>query len=118
MQGLGFKGGVVDGPVRDIPQVTSLGFPIFVRGIVCSSIRGRMVIDMDSVMKPIECGGRTINPGDLVFGDINRVVVMRKNDIEKVLEKAREIISTDKWWFKQLEKGRSQSDIEKERILP
>ncbi|MBD3253646.1 MAG: hypothetical protein GF383_01055 [Candidatus Lokiarchaeota archaeon] len=118
MQGLGFRGGLVDGAVRDIPQVTALGFPIFARGIVCSSIRSRMIIDMDSVMQPVKCGERTIKPGDLVFGDINGVVIVDSTKIEEVLEKAKEIISTDKWWFEQLENGREPSDIEKEKPLP
>jgi len=116
--GLGIQGGLVDGPIRDIAQVMALKFPIFARGIICSSIRGRMVVDLDAIMKPIQCGGRTINPGDLIFGDINGVVVVRKNHIEEVLEKAKEIISADKWWFEQLEKGRDPADIEKERPLP
>jgi len=118
LQGLGFRGGLVDGPVRDIPQVVDLKFPIFARGIICSSIRSRMNIDMDSIMQPIKCGERTINSGDLIFGDINGVVIIDSNKIEEVLEKAKEIISVDKWWFEQLEKGRTPIDIEKEKELP
>lgn len=116
--GLGFKGGLVDGPIRDISQVLALKFPIFARGIIASSIRGRMNIDLDSVMKPIHCGGRIVSPGDLIFGDINGVVIVKQNDIEAVLKKAKEIIATDKWWFEQLEKGRDPSEIEKEKELP
>jgi 4-hydroxy-4-methyl-2-oxoglutarate aldolase len=118
LQGLGFRGGLVEGPVRDIAQVTALQFPIFARGIICSSIRGRIIVDMDAMTKPVNCGGRIIHSGDLIFGDINGVVVVREAHIEKVLEKAKEIISTDKWWFDQLEKGRNPADIEKEKPLP
>ena len=118
LQGLGFRGGLVNGPVRDIAQVIDLKFPIFAKGIICSSIRGRMVIDMESVMQPINCGGRVINAGDLIFADINGSVVIRENTIEQVLEKAKEMISTDKWWFEQLEKGRKPEDIEMEKPLP
>ena len=115
---LGFKGGLVDGPIRDITHVINLKFPIFARGIICSSIRSRLIIDLDSVMKPIKCGERIINPGDLIFGDINGVVIVKSDKIEEVLEKAKEIISTDKWWFEQLEKGREPVDIEKDKPLP
>ena len=118
LQGLGFRGGLVNGPVRDIAQVIDLKFPIFAKGIICSSIRGRMVIDMESVMQPISCGGRVINAGDLIFADINGAVVVRESSIEQVLEKAKEMISTDKWWFKELEKGRKPEDIETEKPLP
>jgi len=118
LQDLGFIGGLVDGPIRDMAQVIALKFPIFARGIISSSIRSRMNIDMESVMQPVECGGRTINSGDLIFGDINGVVLINQNNIELVLEKAKDIISTDIWWFEQLEKGRDPSDIEKEKPLP
>jgi len=118
LQGLGFRGGLVDGPVRDMSQVIALNFPIFARGIICSSIRGRMIVDLESVMKPVRCGERIITPEDLVFGDVNGVVIVEKNHIELVLSKAQEIISTDKWWFEQLERGRDPSDIEKEKPLP
>jgi 4-hydroxy-4-methyl-2-oxoglutarate aldolase len=118
LQGLGFRGGLVDGPIRDIAQVTALQFPIFARGIICSSIRGRMVVDLESVNTRIQCGGRVIHPGDLVFGDINGVVIVGKDHIEEVLKKANETISTDTWWFQQLEKGRNPADIEKEKPLP
>ncbi len=118
LQKFGFQGGLVNGPVRDIPQVIDLKFPMFARGIICSSVRSRMVLDMNSIMKPVECGGRTINPHDLIFGDVNGVVVIRAENVELVLEKAKEIISTDTWWFNQLEQGRDPSDIEKERPLP
>ncbi|MHA1489540.1 MAG: RraA family protein [Promethearchaeota archaeon] len=118
LKGLGFRGGLVDGPIRDISQVIDLKFPIFARGIICSSIRSRMIVDMDSVSKPIACGGRIINSGDLIFGDVNGVVIVPSNKIEEVLKKAKEIISTDKWWYEQLEKGRDPSEIEKEKPLP
>jgi len=118
LQGLGFRGGLVNGAVRDIAQVIALKFPIFAKGIICSSIRGRMIIDMDSIMKPLKFGQRIIEPGDLIFGDINGVVIVKKENIDKVLKKAKEIISADKWWFEQLEKGRDPADIEKERPLP
>lgn len=115
---LGFRGGLVDGPIRDLAQVIDLKFPIFARGTISSSIRGRMTIDLESVMKPIQCGERKIKTGDLIFGDINGVVIVKSENIETVLEKAKEMISTDKWWFEQLEKGRKPEDIEKEKPLP
>lgn len=118
LQGFGFQGGLVDGPVRDVAQVTAIQFPLFARGIICSSIRGRMVVDFDSVNQPLTIGGREIEQGDLIFGDVNGVVVVKQAHVTAVLEKAQEMIATDKWWFEQLEQGREPSDIEKERPLP
>ena len=118
LQGFGFRGAIVDGPVRDIPQITALKFPIFARGIICSSIRGRMIVDLEHINEPMKCGTRTINVGDLIFADINGAVVVPKDHVEQVLQKAKEIIATDKWWFEQLEKGRNAAEIEQEKPLP
>ncbi|HME54320.1 MAG TPA: RraA family protein [Candidatus Lokiarchaeia archaeon] len=118
LQAFGFRGAIVDGPVRDIPQVTALKFPLFSRGIICSSIRGRMVVDLDSVNQPVKCGERTINLGDLIFADVNGVVIIPRESIEVVLAKAKEMIATDTWWFEQLEAGRNPAEIEQEKPLP
>ncbi|HMF30558.1 MAG TPA: RraA family protein, partial [Candidatus Lokiarchaeia archaeon] len=118
LQSFGFRGALVDGPVRDIPQVTALKFPIFARGIICSSIRGRMVVDLDAVNQPVQCGERVINLGDLIFADINGAVVVPQDSIEAVLAKAKEMIATDSWWFEQLEQGRNPAEIEQEKPLP
>jgi len=118
LNSFGFKGGLVNGPVRDIAQVTAQKFPIFSRGIICSSIRGRMNIDFDSINLPFQIGERTIHAGDLIFGDVNGVVVVQRENIFEVLTKAKQMASTDEWWYKQLEEGRDPSDIEKERPLP
>ncbi len=118
LQSFGFRGGLVDGPVRDIPQVIALKFPMFARGIICSSIRGRMVVDLDHINEPMKCGMRVINPGDLVFADINGAVVVPGDRVEDVLKRAKEMIATDTWWFEQLEKGRNPAEIEQEKSLP
>jgi 4-hydroxy-4-methyl-2-oxoglutarate aldolase len=118
LQSFGFRGAVVDGPVRDIPQVTALKFPLFSRGIICSSIRGRMVVDLDAVNQPVNLGERTINLGDLIFADVNGVVIVPGESIEAVLAKAKEMIAADTWWFEQLEAGRNPAEIEQEKPLP
>jgi len=115
-QRLGCAGGVVDGPVRDLAQVNALRFPLFGRGCIPSSVRGRMTLG--SLMEPIKCGGVLVNPGDLVFGDISGVVVVPGNKIKEVLAEANKIISADLFWQDQLNKGKSPADIEKEVPLP
>jgi len=115
-QKIGCAGGVVDGPVRDLAQVNALKFPLFGRGCIPSSVRGRMTLG--GLMGPIKCGGMLVNPGDLVFGDICGVVVVPGDKIKEVLEEANKIISADVFWQEQLKKGRNPADIEKEVPLP
>lgn len=85
MEKLGVAGLVVDGTVRDIEVLREIGMPVFARGTVCGAG------DKDGpgeVNFPIACGGVSVNPGDLVFGDENGVVVIPKDDIEEVLAAA------------------------------
>jgi len=86
------SGAVVDGYTRDTNQVLSLDFPVFSWGSYAQDqgVRGR-VIDYRC---PIEFPNRVhINPGDIIFGDIDGVVAVpgsiEEEVIEKALEKAR-----------------------------
>ncbi len=115
-QRLGVTGGVVDGPVRDLVQVSQLKFPLFARGTIPSSIRGRM--SLGSLMEPISCGGVVVQPGDLVMGDINGVVVVPAAEIEEVLAEAKKIIQADAFWQKAMEQGRDPAEIERQVPLP
>lgn len=81
-QARGARGTVVDGFIRDIRKIVEMRFPIFTTGIspVDSNGRGEVV----AYNVPIECGGVTVNPGDIVFGDADGVVVIPQN-IEKTV---------------------------------
>lgn len=112
----GCVGTVVDGPVRDLARVSDIQYPVFARGTVPSSIRGRF--KPGKVNEPVLCGGVVVEAEDLIMADISGVVVVKQKDIEKVLETAKEIISADTWWEEQLEKGRKPAEIEREVPLP
>ncbi len=82
MHKLGLAGIVVDGTVRDIRELAEIGMPVFARGTVCGAG------DKDGpgeVNFPVACGGVVVNPGDLVFGDENGVVVIPRDDIEETI---------------------------------
>ncbi len=86
----GARGIVVDGTVRDVAQITKMKFPTFATGIYMVDSAGRsIVIDHNC---PVDCGGVLVNPGDIVFGDIDGVIVipkaMEKEVIPLALEKA------------------------------
>jgi len=70
----GFVGAIVDGAVRDIAQMTDMRFPVFARGTCIYDSRDRQrVIDIDV---PVEIRGVRFCPGDLVFADVDGVVVV------------------------------------------
>ena len=70
----GAAGLVTDGALRDIKQLAEMNFPGFAAGVNMVDPTGKAGI-VDSG-RAVPCGGVTVNPGDIVFGDINGVVVI------------------------------------------
>jgi regulator of RNase E activity RraA len=70
----GCVGAVVDGAVRDVRRMREMGFPVLARGTcVYDSLHRQRVIDRDV---PVEIGGVTFTPGDLVIADEDGTVVI------------------------------------------
>jgi len=113
---LGVRGAIIDGTSRDIDDIDKMNFVVFARGRHPGTMRGRM--DMESVQEPIVCGGVTVHPGDLIFGDGDGVVVIPKNKIEEVLTHAEGVVETDDWWAGKLDEGEDPHDLHKERPIP
>ncbi len=83
-------GAVLDGGVRDIIEIRrDSDLQVFARSISPATTLGRFKT-LDSNV-PVECGGITVNPGDLVVGDLDGVVVVPKEHVEAVLQMATEI---------------------------
>ncbi|GGA62326.1 hypothetical protein GCM10011385_15040 [Nitratireductor aestuarii] len=81
---------VLDGAVRDITEIKrDFGFPVFARAASPGTTLGRFKT-LDS-MVPVTIGDVTINPGDIVVGDVDGVVVVPKEKAEEVLAMAQEI---------------------------
>lgn len=70
----GCAGMVTDGAVRDVAQILELGFPTFAVGTTPRDINGRYEVVAHQV--PVQIAGITINPGDLICGDVDGVVVV------------------------------------------
>ena len=83
----GAAGCITDGLVRDVRQIREMGFPVFHGGIGPLDTKGRArMVERDV---PVECAGVAIEPGDIVFGDIDGVVVVPQAHEAAVIEKAR-----------------------------
>ena len=85
----GARGAVVGGLVRDVNTILKLGFPVFATGVKPVDSKGRGVVVDYNV--PIECGGVTVNPGDLVVGDLDGVIVVPSGLVSEVIA-----VATDK----------------------
>jgi 4-hydroxy-4-methyl-2-oxoglutarate aldolase len=70
----GLSGVVIDGACRDIDEARDLQFPIYARGVVPMTARGRVM--QDSFNQEIQFAGVQVHPGDLVIADGSGVVII------------------------------------------
>ena len=79
---------VIDGYVRDLEEIRRVRFPVFSRGY---TPRAGAPLDRGVMGVTVTCGGTRVNPGDIVVGDCNGVVVIERDRLGEVLERVREI---------------------------
>jgi len=82
---LGIAGVVLDAAVRDTDELRELGFPVYSVG---ANPNGPTKLVPGRINWPISCGGVAINPGDLIVGDADGVVVIEREKAESVLDLA------------------------------
>lgn len=105
----GAVGAVTDGFVRDVRGIRSLKFPVFHGGIAPLDSKGRgKVVDIDI---PIDCAGVRIESGDLIFGDVDGVVVVPRKVEEQVLARALEKVSSENTTREELLRGAKLKDV-------
>ena len=104
----GARGIVADAWTRDTLALIEMEFPTFVAGISPVDSLGR--IDVDAIGVPVECGGVTVNPGDLVLGDHDGVVVVPSSVAEEVLTLAEEKVAGENLVRDELARGMPVSE--------
>lgn len=82
----GVSGVCIDGAARDIDDCIEIDFPVYARGTVVATARGRAMEESTNTM--IQFGGVQVRPGDVVMGDHSGVVVIPWERIDDVLDKA------------------------------
>jgi regulator of RNase E activity RraA len=101
----GLTAAVVDGSVRDTPQINRLQFPVFSRGIVPSTTVNHFRFAGSNI--PVTCAGVKVNAGDIIVGDEDGVAVVPKAHAADVLKKAQELDNTEHTMLPFIEKFRS-----------
>jgi 4-hydroxy-4-methyl-2-oxoglutarate aldolase len=104
----GVSGLAMDGAVRDIAAIAELGFPIFSRGLAigsCTKERpGRINV-------PIQFGGVTVSPGDIILGDADGLVVVERGSAEAVFDAATARRRREAQIMDQLRKGKTTLEL-------
>jgi len=83
----GLAGFVVDGYIRDLAGVLTLGYPVYARG---ATPIGPLHRGPGEINHPIQCGGVVVHPGDIIVGDESGVVVVPREYAALLVRRLRE----------------------------
>ena len=105
MSARGFSGAVIDGGVRDIPQLKRIGFPVYSTGRVPSTSVGHYRFGGSNV--PVDCDGVRVNPNDIVVADQDGVVIVPREHAADILVRAQQLDNSEHSMYPFIEKYRS-----------
>ena len=89
----GLTAAVIDGSVRDTPQIRKLQFPVFSRGVVPSTTINHFRFAGSNI--PVTCAGVRVNANDIIVGDEDGVAVVPRARAAEVLKKAQDLDNTE-----------------------
>jgi regulator of RNase E activity RraA len=89
----GCVGVVLEGNLRDIEGMREIGFPVFYSDL--SPLNGIGRWELVAAQRPVVIQGVVVNPGDIVFGEFDGILVIPRADAERVLVKAEEIAGAE-----------------------
>ena len=106
----GVSGVVVDGAARDIDMCKEFKFPVYARGTIPITARGRIM--QESFNEVIRIGDVQVRPGDIVIADVNGVVVIPVEKLDEVLGAAEDIFKKEAAMVEDLKNGLSIIEVD------
>jgi regulator of RNase E activity RraA len=104
----GAAGCLIDGAIRDTAEIRDSGFPIYARA---STPHGAGVDPDGTINGPVDVAGVRVNPGDVVVGDDDGVVVIPRADLDQVIADAEAKGEKEAGWVAGLKAGQSLAEI-------
>lgn len=105
----GGRGAIIEGYTRDVSRIEKMGFPVFATGMRPVDSAGRGVVV--NFGQPIECGGVLVFPGDIVFADIDGIVVIPRAVEAEAIRLASEKATSENSMRNQLLTGRTLREV-------
>lgn len=102
-QAKGIAGTVIDGVARDLDYFVECGYPVFARGAVVRTSRGRVMEYETNGM--IQFCNIQVRPGDVIVGDRSGIAVIPKEKLEEVVAKAVELEENEAKMMRDVERG-------------
>lgn len=104
----GIAGLVIDGSVRDAAAIRNHAFPLFCRAL---SIKGTTKQCAGTVNQPVLCGGIMVQPGDIVVGDDDGIVVVPRKRAMEAAESARNREQKEEAMMASLRRGHTTVEL-------
>jgi regulator of RNase E activity RraA len=105
----GVAGVLVDGPVRDVGTLASWpDFPVFSRG---NTARGPSSMERGEVNGPVTVGGVRVEPGDLILGDDDGLVVIPRGEAAGAIGAALAMVAAEAGWAARLAAGETTLEV-------
>jgi 4-hydroxy-4-methyl-2-oxoglutarate aldolase len=105
----GISGVVIDGACRDVDESRDVSFPVFARGAVPMTARGRVM--QESYNQEIEFAGVQVHAGDLVIADGSGVVIIPRSKEEEVVREAERVAATEARMAEGIRQGMSVLEV-------
>lgn len=102
----GVAGFIIDGCVRDLDYLEENDFPVYALG---ATPRGPYKNPVGEINTDIACGGQVIHPGDIIVGDQDGIVVVRKDDALAIHSKLKEVLEKENLMSELIESGSWES---------
>jgi len=104
----GLAGIVIDGYCRDTKAIRQIGIPYYARGVHCAAGTSDRIF---ATQLPVTCGGIVVNPGEIVFGDDDGILVASDDQFAQLIPLAEQIKASEKRLEEKMAEGISLLDM-------